>query len=85
MACVVLSLLWFGVAGILIVGHTDLMYVIWPSSILLLVGWSRTPLGIMITLPAVVINCLLYGAAAVLLRGLVRWIANAEGNMRSDG
>ena len=29
---VVLALLWFGVAGVLGVGGTDLMSVLWPSS-----------------------------------------------------
>jgi hypothetical protein len=62
-----LGLIWFGVAGVLDVGHTDLMYVFWPSSVMLVVGWWSTILGIMITVWAVVINCLLYMALAYVL------------------
>jgi hypothetical protein len=29
----VLALIWFGVAGVLGVGKTDLMHVFWPSSV----------------------------------------------------
>jgi hypothetical protein len=64
----VLGLLWFGVSGVLEVGHTDLMYVLWPSSLVLVGGWHATPLGILITFFAVVANCLVYSGVALILR-----------------
>ena len=67
-SCIVLALLWSGVAGVLIVNKVDLMYLLWPSSLMLLVGWNRTVLGITVTLMSIAINCLLYGGAAYLLR-----------------
>jgi hypothetical protein len=39
---VVLVLLWFGVAGVLRIGHTDLMYLLWPSSLMLTITWDKT-------------------------------------------
>jgi hypothetical protein len=62
----VLALLWFGVAGILNVGDTNLMYVFWPSSMMLLVGW-RSIHGMVITAMSVAINCLLYMAFSYAL------------------
>jgi hypothetical protein len=63
----VLTLIWFGVAGVLNVGRTDLMYVLWPSSVMLVGGWRSTIPGVMITASSVVINCLLYMALAYAL------------------
>ena len=71
---VVLALLWFGVSGVLIVGRTDLMYVFWPSSVMLVVGWRSTIPGIMITASSVVINCLLYMALAYALLLVARLV-----------
>jgi hypothetical protein len=68
----ILAMLWFGVSGVLIVGQMDLMYVFWPSSIMLVGGWRTTPAGIMTTISSVTINCLLYGVAAVTVYFLVR-------------
>lgn len=64
----VLVLLLFGVSGVLQMGRTDLMYALWPSSLVLVGGWHTTVAGILITICAVVINCLLYAAAALILR-----------------
>jgi hypothetical protein len=72
----VLALIWFGVAGVLVVGKIDLMYVFWPASVMLVVGWCRTIPGMMITASAVAINCLLYMAVAYSLRVVVRLIAH---------
>jgi hypothetical protein len=74
-SCAVLALLRFGVAGVLRGGRVDLMYVFWPSSVMLVRGWCCTLPGIMITASSVVINCLLYMALAYalwLVVGLVR-------------
>jgi hypothetical protein len=65
---VILTLLALGLSGILFVHQTDLMYVLWPSSIMLIVGWRTTAVGIAITLLSVVINCLLYAGIGILLR-----------------
>jgi hypothetical protein len=71
-----LVLLWFGVAGVLVVGKTDLMHVFWPASLMLVVGWHRTIPGVTITASAVVINCLLYMAVAYSLRVVVRLVSH---------
>jgi len=72
----VLALIWFGVAGVLTVGRTDLnlMYVIWPSSVMLTGGWRTTIPGVMITASSVVINCLLYMALAYALVRVARLV-----------
>jgi hypothetical protein len=67
----VLALLWFGVAGVLVVGHTDLMYVFWPSSLMLTTGWRTTLPGIGTTVVSVAVNCLLYMAVAYGLHRVV--------------
>jgi hypothetical protein len=72
-ACSVLCMIYFGVSGILMVGNTDLMYLVWPSGMMLLIGWHTTMQGIMTTLLAVVINCFLYLTVALLLRALILW------------
>jgi hypothetical protein len=71
----IMALLWFGVSGVLKTHSVDLMYVFWPSSVMLVVGWHRTIPGIMITVSSVVINCMLYAALAIVLRALVRFVA----------
>jgi len=71
----VLTLLWFGVSGVLQVGHTDFMYLLWPSSLVLIGGWHTTARGVLITVASVVTNCLLYSVVALLLREGVVLIA----------
>jgi hypothetical protein len=44
------------------IGGAAMMYVLWPSSVMLVVGWRTTIPGIIITASSVVINCLLYMA-----------------------
>ena len=76
----VLTLLWFGVLGILTINGIDLMYIVWPSSIMLTVGWRSTPHGITTTIISVAINCGLYGIVGILLRAaiakMVLWKSN---------
>ncbi len=69
-----LTLIWFGVEGVLNVGRTDLMYIFWPSSVMLVVGWRSTIPGMMITVWSVVINCLLYMALAYALLRVARLV-----------
>ena len=66
-ACI-LTLLWYGVSGVLTVGDTHYMYVFWPSAAMLVLGWYNTFSGIMVTVFSVVINCLTYAAIGLLLR-----------------
>jgi hypothetical protein len=76
---VVLMLLWCGVAGVLRIGHTDLMYLLWPPSLMLTITWDRTLFGIMLTVISVALNVLMYGAIAILVRKAVRlslWKSN---------
>jgi len=63
-----LTLLWFGVAGILTVDGIDLMRIFWPSSVMLTVGWRTTPHGIFMTFSSIAINCGIYGILAILTR-----------------
>jgi len=76
---VVLALLWFGVAGVLNVGQTDLMYIFWPSSLMLTVGWRSTAPGIATTIVSVAINCVLYMAVAY---GLYRIVLGVKKSVR---
>ena len=62
----VLMLLWFGVAGVLMVGRSDLMY-------FLTVTWGRTLNGIMTTIAAVALNVLMYGTIGILLQRGIRF------------
>jgi hypothetical protein len=72
MSGLILTLLAFGVSGVLIVGgNTDLMYLLWPASSMLIVGWHTTPLGILITIASVVINCAMYIVIVLGLRAAV--------------
>jgi hypothetical protein len=76
----VLVLLWFGVAGVLNVGRTDLMYIFWPSSLMLTVGWRSTAPGIATTVVSVALNCMLYMAVAY---GLYRIVLGGDKSVRS--
>lgn len=76
----VLALFWFGVAGVLNVGRTDLIYIFWPSSLMLTVGWRSTAPGIATTVISVGINCLLYMAVAY---GLYRIVQAVNKSVRS--
>jgi hypothetical protein len=72
----VLGLLWqYGIWEIMVLGKTDVRVILWPSSIMITVGWCSTPAGIMTTISSIVINCLLYVGIAVLLRQCFRWIS----------
>ncbi len=73
----VLALMWFGVSGVLYVGNTDLMYVLWPASLVLIGGWHTTAFGMLITIVSVVTNCLMYAGVALLLRCGVGLITKA--------
>ena len=68
----VLTLFWFGVAGVLNIGRTDLMYILWPSSLMLTTSWSSSVAGVATTVVSVGINCLLYMAVAYGLYCVVR-------------
>jgi hypothetical protein len=70
----VLTLLGFGVAGVLHSNGTgtDWMHVFWPASVMLVVGWRSTIPGLVITVSAVAINCFLYMAIAYVLWQLAR-------------
>jgi len=71
----VMVLLWFHVSGVLIFRDTDLMYIVWPSAVILVGGWRSTLPGILITASSVGLNCLMYAAIALLLRACVRSIS----------
>jgi hypothetical protein len=71
----VLALLWrYGIWEIMALGNTDLRLILWPSSIMITVGWCSTAAGIMTTISSIAINCLLYIGIALLLRRCYYWI-----------
>ena len=72
----VLGLLWeYGIWEIMVLGKTDVRVILWPSSIMISVGWYSTPAGIMMTISSIGINCILYVGIALLLRQCSRWIS----------
>jgi hypothetical protein len=73
---VVLTLLWFGLGFGVKVGNVNLADLLWPSNVMLLVGWHTTIPGVFTTVLSVLINCFLYSTVAVLLRELILALAN---------
>lgn len=73
----VLSLMWYGVSGVLRLRNLDLTGAFWPSSLMLTTGWCSSFRGITITVLSVAINCLLYAGIAVAIDTLVRAIARS--------
>jgi hypothetical protein len=77
----VLTLLYYGLAwDIMQIGHTDLRVILWPSSVMLTIGWCSTAPGIMTTISSVAINCLLYMGIALLLRSGLQWLLKSNSN-----
>ena len=76
---IVLVFLWAGVLGALRLSGVNLAYVLWPSSVMLTLGWCCTLPGILITASSVSINCLIYIAIALLLRAGIRAIKAHRG------
>jgi hypothetical protein len=73
---IVLGLLWrYGIWEIMVLGKTDVRVILWPSSIMITLGWCSTPAGIMTTISSIAINCLLYVGIALLLRRCLQWIS----------
>jgi hypothetical protein len=69
---VVLALLLkYGIWEIML-GNVDLRAVLWPSSVMVTVGWCCTVPGILTTVFSIAINCLIYIAVALLLRTGIR-------------
>jgi len=64
----ILTSIAFGVAGVLTIHEVNLMYVLWPSSLILRTTWRTTGRGISITVISIFLNCLTYAVIAVLLR-----------------
>ena len=75
----ILTLIAFGVAGVLFTHEIDLMHVLWPSSLMLTTGWRTTFHGIALTVISVFLNCLTYSVVAVLLRAGLRSAVNLIG------
>src|SRR5690348_13724818 len=75
----ILGLIAFGVAGVFNRGDIELMYVLWPSSVMLTTTWHTTVLGMSCTVASVFLNFLTYAAVAVLLRIGLRWILKLRG------
>lgn len=77
----ILTLMAFGVAGVLYVHEVDVMYGLWPSSLLLTTGWRTTVHGISLTVISVLLNCLTYSVVALLLRAGLRSLVNRTGGL----
>jgi len=67
----VLTLLWFGVLGVLTINGIDLMYIAWRSSIMLTTGWRSSPYGVSTTIISVALNSGLYGITGIVLRAVI--------------
>lgn len=65
---IALTFLRFGLPSDFMAGNVNLTHVLWPSYGMLTVGWRSTVHGIVTTITAVAINCLIYGVIALLLR-----------------
>jgi hypothetical protein len=75
----VLLLLGFGASGVLRAGYgIDLMYVLWPSSSMLVTEWRTTPTGILITVNSVGLNCAMYAVLALAVRFAIRLCAPTQ-------
>ena len=73
---IILGLLWrYGIWEIMVLGKTDIRAILWPSSIMITVGWYCTPAGLMTTISSMAINCLLYVGIALLLRRCFQWLS----------
>jgi hypothetical protein len=71
-----LDLLWsYGIWEIMLFGKTDVRVILWPSSIMMTVGWRSTTAGITMTISSIAINCILYIGITLLLRRCFQWIA----------
>ena len=75
----ILTLLGFGVSGVLTIRNVDLIYLLWPSSLMLTTGLRTTVPCIALTIVSVFANCLTYLVIAVLLRAILRSILNLIG------
>src|SRR6202162_3456748 len=62
-----LALLAYGVAGVLTVTGIDLMYILWPASLMLTTGWRTTVPGVTLTIISVFLNCVTYSSACCYL------------------
>ena len=71
-SALILTSLAFGVSGVLKVHDIDLMYVLWPSSIILTIGWRTTVTGIATTMLSVAINFVTYAGIALILHVCLR-------------
>ncbi len=82
----ILTLMAFEVSGVLHGQRVDWMYILWPSSLMLVVGWRTTIPGITITAVAIITNCLLYAFLAFLLSTGVRFIVSSlHSRHRTEG
>lgn len=81
----ILSLMWYGVSGVVRLRNLDLTIVFWPSSLMLTTGWRSSFHGIAITILSIAANCLLYAGIAVVIDILVRAVVRsiASGPARS--
>ena len=78
----ILTLIALGVAGVLTIHEINLMYVLWPSSLILTTTWRTTVRGISLTVISVFLNCLTYSLIAVLLRSGLRSRSKADRGVR---
>jgi len=55
---------------VLTVNEIDMMYILWPASLILTTGWRTTVPGITLTVISVLLNSITYAVLAVLLRAI---------------
>jgi hypothetical protein len=79
----ILILFAFGVLGVLNIGNTSLMFILWPASLYLKVGWHSSIYASIFTLSLVLLNCLMYSVVAALLRAGLRFVFRSLVNSQS--
>ena len=75
---IALTLLSFGLPSDFMAGNLNLTRVLWPPYVMLVVGWHSTLRGIVITISAILINCLIYITIALLFSASIREIRKVK-------
>jgi len=70
-------LLRYGIWEYMLFGKADLRVILWPSSIMITIGWCCTAAGIMTTISSIAINCLLYIGITLSLKRCFQWFRSA--------
>ena len=85
MPTVTLAFLWSGLGYRISICDFDATDYLWPTNGMLLIGWRTTPMGIITTVAAVLINCVLYATVGLLLHTLILLLTRVISRHRDSG